>query len=160
MLDVSCFENLNFSRSGQLFDSTSVGAQAFARGASDDIFTDTLKTSKLSYNQGQREESWSRGAATSTANASIQISGWVPTATSMYRMWYASGISNLNHCCTILLIRSSSTVLSLPNFLCPFLPPVLAFAIAFLNLSLSAVFSALSRCEVSYAARRSSASRF
>lgn len=61
---------------------------------------------------------------------------------------------------TILLTRSNKTVLSLPNFLCPFLPPLLALAMAFLNFSLSSSFSALSLMARSRAARRSSASRF
>lgn len=61
---------------------------------------------------------------------------------------------------TIFLILSNNTPLSLPNFLCPFLPPLLALAIAFLNFSLSSSFSARSRAAVSRAIRRASASRF
>lgn len=41
---------------------------------------------------------------------------------------------------------SSRTVLSRPSFLCPFGPPCLAFAMAFRNRSLSAIFKARSFC--------------
>ena len=74
----------------------------------------------------------------------------------------ASLVTNSTHppSPTILFTLSSSTLLSRPSFLCPFGPPVRAFAIALRNRSRSSIFCCLCFSASSRAFLRSSASAF
>jgi hypothetical protein len=67
-----------------------------------------------------------------------------------------------SHFCseTIFCTFISSTLLSLPSFLCPLIPPFLAFAIARCIFSLSSIFRFRSRCPSSISSRLASASSF